>query len=449
MENKRQAYGLLTAVTLIIGVVIGSGIFFKTDDILKSTGGNYKLGMLVLSIGAMGIIFGSLTLSEFALRTTKSGGAVSYFEEFVSENAASGFGLFQTFIYYPTITVVVSWASAIFTLILLGLDWSLEGQILLAYGFLIFFLILNTFSRLLGGYFQNVTTLIKLIPLFFIAIAGIFYKSPPPAIPAGMEIVEPQSVGWTWLASLAPIAFSYDGWVIATSIAPEVKNPLRNMPLALVLAPAFILISYLLYFTGITKMVGETFVMTMGDKSVDYISNMLFGNIGGKILMTIATVAIMGVVNGVVMGGIRMPQALAEKDMIFKKDIANIHPIYQISLKSSLIFFIICSIWMVVHYLTQKLNILKGRDVSEIAIVFSYLTYIILYIKILKMYKDKIVTDKLRGFIAPILATVGSVIILIGGVISSPFYIISFLVFCALVFILGYVLNKTKFYHKI
>ena len=64
MENKKEHYGLMTAVTMIIGIVIGSGIFFKSDDVLKYTGGSKTLGVIVLCIGAFSIIFGSLTLTE-------------------------------------------------------------------------------------------------------------------------------------------------------------------------------------------------------------------------------------------------------------------------------------------------------------------------------------------------------------------------------------------------
>ncbi|HIW55637.1 MAG TPA: amino acid permease, partial [Firmicutes bacterium] len=65
--NKR--YGLMTAVTMIVGIVVGSGIFFKSTDILQKTEGNVTLAVLVFIIGAVSIVFGSLSMSELALRT--------------------------------------------------------------------------------------------------------------------------------------------------------------------------------------------------------------------------------------------------------------------------------------------------------------------------------------------------------------------------------------------
>src|SRR5690554_6785474 len=109
MEKAKEHYGMLTATTMIIGIVIGSGIFFKADDVLRYTGGSVWLGILVFCIGAFSIIFGSLTLTELSIRTKKSGGVVGYFEDFISSKTASAFGWFQTFVYLPTINAVVSW----------------------------------------------------------------------------------------------------------------------------------------------------------------------------------------------------------------------------------------------------------------------------------------------------------------------------------------------------
>lgn len=79
---KNQKYGFFTAVTMITGIVIGSGIFFKSDNILEYTNGNVTLGILVFVIAAFAIIFGSLTISQLARRTDKPGGLITYVEEF-------------------------------------------------------------------------------------------------------------------------------------------------------------------------------------------------------------------------------------------------------------------------------------------------------------------------------------------------------------------------------
>ena len=210
----KEHYGLGTAISMIVGITIGSGIFFKVDDILIETGGQVWLGALVFVIGALCVIFGSITLSQLASRAKNNQGVISYYEEFISSKVATAFGWFQLFVYFPTITAVVSWVSGIYTLSLFGITGSLELQTLIGFVYLSFFFLLNYLSYKNGGRFQNITTIAKMIPLIGIALLGLFWKQSLPELATGIEVVEQSSVGWSWLAALAPIAFSFDGWIV-------------------------------------------------------------------------------------------------------------------------------------------------------------------------------------------------------------------------------------------
>lgn len=438
MEKNRKVYGFSTAVAMVVGIVVGSGIFFKADNILLATGGNIKIGILVLCIGALGIIFGSLTLSELAIRTNSSGGFVSYFEKYISKKFGSGFGFFQTFIYLPSVTAVLAYATVMFACITFEVNLSYEVKIFLGFILLILITLLNTYNRKLGGNIQFISTIIKLIPIFAIAIYGLFYKGTYPQVPSQYTLVSPKNIGYKWIASLAPIAFSFDGWPIVTTIVPELKNPKRTMPLVLILSPILILLSYLLYFLGIINILGSTYIMSLQDDSVYTAFNIMLGPIGAKFLIFLVTIAIFGVINGVILGGIRMPQALAEKGIAFDESVAKIDEKLQISKKSAFIYFLISTFWLIAYYITSKFQLLGGSDVSEIAIVFSYVTYIVLYLKVMKLYKEGEIKSLFKGIIAPIFAIIGSLIILIGGIVASPFYVILYIFVSIFIFYLGY-----------
>lgn len=443
--KKEQHYGLMTAITMIVGICIGSGIFFKADDILRMTGGSVLLGVLVLCIGAFSIIFGSISLTELSIRTDKSGGLVGYFEAFISPKMASAFGWFQTFLYFPTINVVVAWAAGIYTLIILGLPNILEWQILIGVIYLLIIYGVNFISLRLGGYFQVISTYVKLVPLIGIAVIGFFWTKGHPDIPANLTAVPLTNVGWGWLAALAPVAFSYDGWPISTSITNEIKNPKRTMPLALTIGPLIVLAVYVTYFLGMNKLLGSEYILAAGDQAVYAVGEWLLGPSGGTIITLFVIVSVLGVTNGVTLGNLRMPQALASKGMIPQSEkIAKMDLKKQLSFASFRVSLACSLFWMAIHYLTQKTGILAGGDISEIAIVFGYMCYPILYVKIIQMKRKGEIKSTFKGLIAPVFGILGSLVIVVGGIISNYTYVPIFILICFLFCLAGYLYYEKK-----
>ena len=283
MNQPKKAYGLLTAVAMIIGIVVGSGIYFKADDILTYTGGSLALGLLVLSIGASNIVFGSLSLSEFAKLETSSGGVVAYLDRFISSRLATGYGWFLAFVMIPSVVAVVSWASAIYTGILFNLDLNLGQQVLLGMAYTLFFMALNVLFCVLGGYFQTLTMFVKMVPLALIVFAGLFWSAPAPNLPAGISAIEPSNVGLGWLSALVPLAFTYEGWNYVVTIAPELKHPKRDLIRAFIIGPLIILLTYLLFFYGMVRILGATFVLSTGDQAITYALTSLLGERAGNL----------------------------------------------------------------------------------------------------------------------------------------------------------------------
>lgn len=444
MEEKTH-YGLGTAVSMIVGISIGSGIFFKSDEILSITGGSVWLGVLVFVIGALCVIFGSITMSQLAGRSSMRGGVVSYYEEFVSEKAANAFGWFQMFVYFPTITAVVSWVSGIYTIQLFNLTSSLELQTLIGFIYMTFFFTMNYFSYKSGGRFQNATTIIKMIPLIGIGILGIFWTQSAPGIPQGVEVVERSNVGWAWLGALAPVAFSFDGWIVSTTITQEVRRHRRTMPLALTAGPLIVLAVYLAFFLGLIAIVGVEFILSAGDQAIAQVGQSVFGLYGERILLTFVLISILGVVNGISLGYIRLPHTLAVKSMMpMSKKISRLDEEKGLSPYAALTAYSITIFWLVMHYVTQRWDILAGGDISEIAIVFSYVLYIVLYIKVIQLQNKGLINSKFLGLVAPFLGILGSLTILLGGWFSNPVYMPIFIGFSALVCLFGYLYRGNK-----
>ncbi|MDY3369595.1 MULTISPECIES: APC family permease [Zhenhengia] len=427
---KKTEYGLFTTIGMIVGIVIGSGIFFRSDNILIATGGSISLGILVFCLAAISIIFGSLTISELATRSTKTGGIIAYAEDTCNNYIACAFGWFHTFLYYPTLICVVSWVIGIYSSLLFGIEATLITQVLIGFVIMCILFICNILSAKLGGYFQNLATVIKLLPLFIIGIAGIVAGDPTHITPSQAPVVE--SAGW--IAAITPIAFAFDGWIIATSLGHEIKDAKKNLKIALIFAPLFILVIYLLYFVGISMYVGPETVMSMGDAHVDAAALKLLGPLGSKVILIFVIISVMGTVNGLIMGLLRLPYSLSLRGMFPRSEqISKTREGLSFSLSGALVAFILCVFWMFIHYFTQKYNILQNSDVSEIAITINYVLYIILYLKVFQMGQKGEIQGFWRGKMNPILAICGSLMILIGSMGNSNFWI--YAAFCALLLV--------------
>ena len=430
----KNKYGLFTCIAMIVGVVIGSGIFFKSDNILIATGGNITLGVLVFCIAAISIIFGSLTIAELASKNDKAGGIITYAEDCYNPGVACAFGWFHTFLYFPTLIAVISWVAGIYITILFNIEGTLEIQILIGLAVTGALFTTNLLSSRLAGYFQNASTIIKLIPLILIGVLGLLFGNPSTLSPGNASNMSSSG----WIAAIVPIIFAFDGWIVATSISHEVKDAKRNIPLALIFSPLLILVIYILYFVGISILIGADNVIAMGDAHVDFAANKLFGPFGAKLILTCVVISVMGTVNGLIIGLTRMPYALAIRNMFpYSHKVSVVNKKLGVPVISSLVTLVIVLFWFAMHYITQKNNLLPNSDISEISITINYLGYIILYVQVFRYGLAGQIKGFWRSKLNPIFATIGSLIILIIGMRSPLFWFYALL--CGLLILSAFV----------
>lgn len=443
MDNltQKREYSLFTSVAMIVGIVIGSGIFFKADNMLAYTGGNVALAVLIFVIASFTIVFGSLCFSQLAARTDKPGGPIAYYNEFIGKRWAIMFGWFQTFIYYPTLVVILSWVTGIYFCSLFGLDWGFTGWVGVG---LVWFLIsfsYNIVSAKIGGIFQEAAMVIKLIPLFVVAIGGVLFGDPISVLvnPSPEAIEATKTLAW--VAAIGPVAFSFDGWVVSMAVAHEVKDAKRNLPIALVAAPIAILIAYLLYFLGITGYIGADQVMEMGDSSVTMIAESLMGHTFATLITAFVTISVMGTTNGVILGIIRLPYSLALRNALPGSSVLKkLNPKTRMPVNSAIFAMIVSMVWWGIHYLQNQFAWLVNGDVSEIAIAMSYVLYAPLYVVVFRMWLKKEVKGIGYGVIFPLLATVGSLFVLIGSMANPQFKY--FILINLIPLVLGYFYGK-------
>lgn len=121
-NDLQKKYGLPTAIALVVGIVIGSGVFFKAEKILAATGGNLPLGILAWAIGGGIMIVCAYMFSILAGRYAHVSGLVDYAEALVGRRYAYCMGWFTALIYFPAMTSVLACVSARYLGVLCGLD---------------------------------------------------------------------------------------------------------------------------------------------------------------------------------------------------------------------------------------------------------------------------------------------------------------------------------------
>ncbi len=462
MENNQmnKRYGLFTAICMVVGIVIGSGVFFKAQDILNYTDGNLLLGILAWLIGGVVMMICAFNFANFATRYLKVNGVVDYAEAIVGPKYAYMTGWFMSTIYFPAMTSVLAWVSARYTLVLFDPGADITSGLCIALGafYLCLAYAVNVLSPKIAGKFQVSSTIIKLIPLAIImvvgVIAGLVNGNTQEAFSSSVDTM---SSGFDSIfAGIGAAAFAYEGWVIATSINSELKDAKKNLPRALVIGCALIMIIYITYFVGIAG--GASVDELRAEGSVAAFRN-LFGNVGSTIISAFIVVSCLGTLNGLMLGNTRSLYSLSVRGNGPKPEtFAQLDPKTDMPSNAGSLALLFCAAWFFYFYganLTAPIFGLFSFDSSELPIITIYALYIPIFVMfIVKEGKNNI----FKNVIMPILAIICSLFMMFVAVYAHgiakynaaaangefAFPVLFYLIVFAVIMAIGAILYKKR-----
>ncbi len=330
MENKMEKrYGLPTAISMVIGIVIGSGVFIKGGKVLNLTGGNLLQGILVVAIVGLICIICSLVFATLGSRYEKVNGVVDYAEMALGPNYAYYVGWFMNFIYVPALVAMLAFFSAMMFLQLFGInavDFA-TGQINptaigVGAGFMMIGYGINTLSPKLAGKMQVGMTVIKLIPLILMGVVGTIAGLVNGATMDVLNYVNTAEYvavdGAGFFKAIVGFAFAYEGWILATSINAELKDAKKNLPRALIIGSLVTIVIYALYIFAMS-IVGDVNTITgtwpFGEALPRIAFSKLFGNVIGTVVYVFITISCLGTMNGLIMSSCRGMYALSARGM--------------------------------------------------------------------------------------------------------------------------------------
>lgn len=444
----QKKYGLFTAIAMVIGIVIGSGVFFKAEKILLATGGDLPLGILAWVIGGMIMIVCAYVFATMATRYEKVNGVVDYAEATMGRGYAYILGWFMTTIYYPAITSVLAWVSARYTCVLLG--WDIVGAEAMAIAgfYLVGSYALNALSPKLAGKFQVSTTIIKLIPLILMAILGtitglsngVLVKNFTSGVIADVSTTNPL------FTAVVATAFAYEGWIIATSINAELRDAKKNLPRALTFGTMFVALIYILYYTGLAGAVENSVIMEGGETGAKIAFSTVFSNLGGSVLFVFVVISCLGTLNGLMLGCTRGFYSLAARDLgpqphIYKNIDANTN----MPTNSAIMGLLFTAGWLLYFF---GANLVPESwfgpfsfDSSELPIVTLYVMYIPIFI--MMMIKEQSLGG-FKRFIMPTLAIFACIFMVIAAVYAHRWAVLYYLILFIVVMAVGGIFYFTK-----
>ena len=437
MENKlEKKYNLWTAIAMVVGIVIGSGIFYKAEAILQKTQGNMPLGVLAWVIGAAVMIVCALAFSTMAGRYEKVNGLVDYAEATCGKVYAYFVAHFATCIYYPAMTSVLAWVSARYTVALYGLALNSAECMVLGAFYLVAIYGLNALAPKLAGKFQIATTVVKLIPRALMAVVGGVVGLANGQLAANMThdaVVSSAGSSSPLFAAVVATAFAYEGWIIATTINAELKDAKKNLPIALVMGCGLIAVVYILYYIGLSG--GASNAELLVDPTKPFVN--IFGPVCGKIVEVLIVFSCLGTLNGLMFASVRSSYAIAVRKEGFRpKTLESVDKETNVPANSAVVGLLLCTAWYVYFY---GANLTEGWfgpfnfDSSELPIINIYAFYIPMMLLFMKKATD---LKAGKRFVLPALAICGSVFMVIAAIvahgISSFYYLIVFAVIMAL-----------------
>lgn len=409
-ENNelRRSLGFGSAISIVIGTIIGSGIFFKQASILDSAGSS-TMAIAAWVFGGVITLTAGLTIAEIGAQMPYTGGLYVYVENLYGRICGFLAGWMQVIVYGPAIIALVAGFMSIMITNLFGID--AKWRILVALITIIAIGLMNFLENNVAAAFSVITTIGKMIPIAAIIIFGLFWGHQDALGQTVSEVN--RSAGGFGVAVLATL-FGYDGWILIANLGGEMKNPQKLLPKAIILGISSVLLIYTLITIGIFRFIPANMIHSLGENTTSYLVTKAFGDIGGKLLSIGIIISMMGTLNGKIITFPRIVYAMARRgDLPFSRLLSYVTPKGKAPIIATVFIIILATIMMLFF---------DPDHLSDLCVFTIYCFYLMTFFGIFILRKK----NKKRPFstplypLVPIIAIGGGVFVLISELFNDP-----------------------------
>ena len=377
----KKEIGVFGGISIIGGIMIGSGIFYLGSYVLERTDMSMGLALLCWVIGGLVSILGGLCFAELGACDSRAGGMVVYMNRAYHPSVGYSFG-FTSWVISGSGSIAAL-AIALPTALANFFHLSDMATKIIAIILIIALTAYNCFGIKLGSILQNVSMVAKCIPIAIILFAGLILGKEHPDLSLVPEGTDPTFGGMIGMIAFATVAtlWAYEGWTNLNPVAEEMKNPGKDLPKALILGIGVITVIYALFNFAIYKVLPADQVVSSIESGDIYlgtqVADKLFGGAGGGLILATQLIAIFGSLNGMIIAFPRYYYDMAAEKHFFKNHAKlNKFGVPQVALISQAVISCI-------------LVMLRSLDELTSLVVFAGMLYNVLVIAAVVVYRKK------------------------------------------------------------
>lgn len=415
MELKKEI-NLWGGISILAGIMIGSGIFFLGGQILSRIGNSLPLSLLAWLIGGLITLFSGLTYAELGTLFPENGGYYLYLKKAYGRNVAFIAGIMNLVL---SSSGSIALLAILFGQVLSNIFPALANVIwLVAILAIVILTVVNYLGVKVGTLTQIIFMVAKIIPIIAIIILGLILGDQT------LDLTTNTLADRSFFDILIAFSFAvvgtlwaYEGWTNLNSVAGEMKNPKKDLPKSLIFAILGVTLIYVLFIFSLYRLVAYGDLITAGNGWFIFnAAAVLFGTSGALVVMISVAISVFGALNGSILVFPRVYQKMAE-DGLFFKPFAKSHKTYKTP-----------TLALIISGAMSILLIALGFDIDALLtfIVFAGLIFNTLIFISVFLFRKRMPVDqyprayKVWGYpYVPILAIVGMGMLLISTLVES------------------------------
>jgi APA family basic amino acid/polyamine antiporter len=306
--------GVWDAASIMIGVIIGVGIFELPGNIFKNAPGP-AAAIAAWALGGLLAFIGALVFAELGSTYPRSGGEYVYLSRAFGSLVGYLFAWAQLVVIRPGSIAAMAYVFAKYAHEIFGLSDAIPSSSI-AIAVVVVLTLINLRDVQLGKNTQNFMTAAKLIGMAGICVAGMLSAGQPATATMSQDPSEPGGSGLWFAGAMIAILWTYSGWNEAAYIASEVHNPRRNLPLALIFGTLGVTALYIA--VNLAYLAGLGFEGAKTEWAASVLCERVFPGYGARAIGTLILVSSLGAINGMIFTTARILSEFGSDHYIFR-----------------------------------------------------------------------------------------------------------------------------------